>query len=67
MMSLCYRVGHPHWIRSKMAYAPSIFFVFLFLVLIFLPLPQAITQAIPFKATKGEVGTPSRGKDKETN
>jgi hypothetical protein len=46
---------------------PKTFFVFLFLSLIFLPLPQAIIQALPFKAIKGEAGTPSRGIDRETN
>jgi hypothetical protein len=32
---------------------PKPFFVFLFLFLIFLPLPQAVTRALPFKAIKG--------------
>jgi ABC-type spermidine/putrescine transport system permease subunit II len=67
MVSLCYRVGHPHQIRRKTTYAPSLFFVFLFLFLIFLPLPQAVTRALSFRAIKGEVGTPSRGIDRETD
>jgi hypothetical protein len=54
MVSLCYRVGHPHQIRRKTTYTPSLF---LFLFLIFLPLPQVVTRALPFKAIKGEAGT----------
>jgi hypothetical protein len=46
---------------------PKPFFVFLFLFLIFLPLPQAVTRALSFRAIKGEVGTPSRGIDRETD
>jgi hypothetical protein len=46
---------------------PKPFFIFLFLFLIFLPLPQAVTRALPFKTIKGEVGTPSRGIDEETD
>jgi hypothetical protein len=46
---------------------PKSFLVFLFLFLIFLPLPQAITQALSFKAIKGEAETPSRGIDGETD
>jgi hypothetical protein len=46
--------------------APSLFFVFIFLVLIFLSLPQAVTRALLFRAIKGEAGTPSRGNDGET-
>jgi hypothetical protein len=43
---------------------PKTFFVFFFLSLIFLPLPQAVIQALPFKAIKGEAGTPPRGIDR---
>jgi hypothetical protein len=66
MVSLCYRVSHPYQIRRKTTYTLKLFFVFLFLSLIFLPLPQAITQALPFKAIKGEAGTLSRGINGET-
>jgi hypothetical protein len=63
---LVLRVGHSYRIRRKTTYTLKLFCFSLSLSHL-LPLPQAIIQALPFKAIQGEAGTPSRGINRETN